>query len=270
MIQRFQSAAGTAELILIGTASVLPVAGSLLDVWPFTAVVLLYLLEVVTILFFYAGLAMFAAPEQQLDERERIAPPGPLPDQYFSEEPWQPVDFIPPIYPKNLRFVIPMALFGLFMAFLAGAMFTGSGGRRTEGRIGDFLAQFAVFESPSVFVAGLFIVSVHLLTLSRYYFGTGRYQELTAHMALEVVVNYYTLYFYFSFAFLLYALMMLFVMDPLPPDFWLSYGVVVAVSFLVPKLALEHSRYHGERQPELDEGFASNFSPMPPPQSRRW
>lgn len=275
MVDGFSGRNENTGFILIGTANTLPVAGYFLLGWSFTIVALLFWLEAVTVLLFYAGLAMFATPESRIEERERIAPLGPIGGRYFSEKPRRLVSFIPPVYPKNLRFIIPTTGIGMLIATGAGGGVTVWGiGRRSplDGDVTDFLALFTAFERPLVFVIGLAIVVTHLVTLSRYYFGTERYQELTAHMALEVQTKYYALYLYFFLAMALYALATFFVigltLPAIVPDSTslMIWEGVVAGTFLAVKLLFERSRFRGERQPNLNnDSFTANFSPTPPP-----
>lgn len=145
-------------------------------------------------------------------------------------------------------------------------------GSTLDGDVTDFLALFTVFERPLVFVVGLSIIAAHLVTLFRYYFGTGRYREMTAYMALEIQAKYYALYMYFFLAMALYALATFFAigltLPAIVPDATslMAWKVVVAGTFLALKLAFERSRFRGERRPDLDDdSFTANFSPTPPP-----
>ncbi|WP_049910306.1 DUF6498-containing protein [Natrinema gari] len=248
----------------IAVATVLPVGGSFLLDWSPTAVVLLYWLEAVTVILFYGGLAMFATPERRIEERE---------------ERWTSGRVIPPVYSENLRDVAAKTIVGLLIAVATGGSITVWGIGRgavadSDESVIDFFAQFTVFEVPSVLAIGLFIVGTHLVTLSRYYYGTGRYRELTASMALDVQENYYALYLYFALGFVFYAVAMFFIIGlGLPasmPDSTVltAWKVVVAGTFLALKLAFEWSRYRGERRPDIhdDDSFTANFSPTPPPE----
>ncbi|KDE59270.2 hypothetical protein EL22_23750 [Halostagnicola sp. A56] len=230
-------------------------------------------------LLFYAGLAMLATPESRIGERERIAPLGPIGGRYFSEKPRRPVSFIPPIYPKNLRFVVPTTAIGMLIATGAGGGVTVWGvgrGSPLGGDVTDFFALFTALAKPPVLVVGLAIVGAHLVPLSRYYFATGRYRDLTAHMALETQVKYYAVYLYFFLALTLYALVTFFVIGLAHPVIvsdstsLVIWKGVVAGTFLALKLAFERSRIRGERRPSLDDdSFTANFSPTPPPAESR-
>jgi len=267
------------EFSLIGGANVLPVAGYFFFDWSFTVVGLLFWLEAVTVILFYAGLAMFAKPERQVTDREEMKAAGPIGGQYLSEKPRQPLDAIPSIYTKNLRFVIPSTTLMMLITMAGGGSVTVYGLNTrggSDGHIGDFFAQFAVFETPAVLAAAIFVTGTQIVLLSRYYFGTGRYQELTAHMCLEVQSLYVSSYFYVLLAAVFYTLATFVIMglifEAVLPNvaFWPIWDVVIAGSCLALKLAFERSRFRGERQPGLeDDSFTSNFSPTPPPSENK-
>lgn len=252
----------TAQLsfFLIAVANALPVGGYFLLEWSATTVVLLYWFEAVTVILFYGGLAMFAPPERRVEKRE---------------EPRKSVRGSPPVYRENLRAVALKTIAGMLIAVAAGSSITVTGVGRaapdTDESVIDFFAQFAVFENSSVLAVGLFIVGIHLVTLSRYYYGTGRYRELTASMVLDIQVNYYVIYLYFAIGFVFYAVAMFFVIGLGSPSsvpdstVWMVWKVVISGSFLAVKLAFEWSRFRGERRPDLDDdSFTANFSPTPP------
>lgn len=251
------------SFFLIAIANVLPAVGYFLLDLSATAVVLLYWLEAVTVILFYGSLAMFAAPDRRVEERrdDRTA-----------------IRFLPQIYPENLRSAGSRTIVGLLIATAAAGSRTvpGMGSRGgSGGDVTDFFAQFTVFETPSVLAIGLILVGTQLVTLSRCYFGTGRYRELTASAVLDIQTKYYGLYLYFFVGFVLYAvasaIVIVVVLPAVVPGLsaWAAWKGWIAVSFLVLKLAFERSRVRGERRPGLDDdSFTSNFSPSPPPEER--
>ncbi|GAB7020670.1 hypothetical protein [Halostagnicola bangensis] len=272
------------EFAAIALATVLPIVAYFLLELPGTAIALLYVFEAMTVLLLYTGLTMFAKPESHLEERERIVPAGPLGfvDRRFGENPRRIVRSIPPVYLKNLRFVLPTTGGMLVLLIGVGGAVTVEGwglGRARSGGGGnvmDFFAQFSMFEIPAVIIIALFIGFTHFITFYRYYFATGRYQELTAHMALEIQVKYAILYFFMYVLFFLYAVATAVVLTSTLPAVMSQSAaggvslVVLVGSFIALKWAFEWSRFRGERHPSLDDdSFTSNFSPTPPPTEGR-
>lgn len=245
----------------VGSASVLPIAGYFLLEWSFTALVLLFWLEAMTVILCYAWLGLIATPEAT------IADDG-MPGRSDRR--------VPELNSENLEAVAPETVLGVLIATAAGGSITVWGvgrraGRETDESVVEFFAQFTVFQTPSVFVAGVIIVGIHVFTLSRYYVGTGRYRELTENMAIDVQMKYYGCYLLFVLCFVLYAVAMFlilgFALEGVVSDATglLLWELVVAGSFLVSKLAFERSRFRGERRPDLeDDSFTANFSPTPP------
>lgn len=265
---------------LVALANLLPVAAYFLLGLPFAVLVVLFWVDVVVIFLCYAGVAMVSKPEQQIERRERIVPVGPSGDRFLPDSAWQPSRRLPPIYPRNLRFVVPSVIFFLVMSIAAAGGLTVSGvgsraGRREDGNVLDFFAQLSVLEELPVLVIALCIVAVHLVVFWQHYGRGGRDGTLTAHMALEIPVSYVVLYFLLFIGLVLYAIAAVFAVDLAVPDsipdgvgirIW---EVAVAGPFLASKLALERSRLRGEEQSGLDDGsFVANFSPTPPPTDR--
>lgn len=271
------------EFGLVAVATVLPIAVYFLFDLPGTAIALLYVFEAITVLLLYAGLAMIANPENYLEEREKIVPAGPIDfvDRQFSDEPRRIVRFIPPIYPKNLRVIIPTSAIILVIVIGVGGAVTVPGWGLGPARSGGggtpmaFFEQFSMFEIPIVAVTGLFIGVIHIFTFYRYYLATGRYQDWTAHMALEIQVQYAVLYFFMYVVFFLYAIAVAVAFPPTLSNItsestaWTVTLMVLVSSFIAVKWAFEWSRFRGERQPGLnDNSFTSNFSPTPPPEDK--
>lgn len=266
------------DFVLVGIANAVPLAGYFLLDISFTAVALLYWLDAVTIIFVYAGLAMIATPERDVNARETISIAGPTGGRYFSEKPIRLSRRIPPIYLKNFRFIGPTTIFVLVIAIGAGGGVTvwgvgaGTVGGSTEGDVTDFAAQFSLFTDPAVFVIGSFIVATHLVTFYRYYGLAGRYRELTAYMTLDIQVTYVVAYGYLFTILVFWTIGTFLATGFVFPTIvsesftWLLWEVLVACSFLLLKLLFERSRFYGERQPELDDdSFTASFSPTPPP-----
>ncbi|SFR53077.1 DUF6498-containing protein [Halogeometricum limi] len=157
-------------------SNLLPLVGVVALDWRVVEVLTIYWLELGTTFLVYGVAALFARRPVVLDGRnlhlpgvsrdtdrrgkwERdpssVALPGPL----------------PPVYPRNLRLVRMSLIWGF--GFLALPLFG------NWGLVGDVL-------SPALALTALAMVASHLDQLRREYFGEKQYEEMSAHMVLEI------------------------------------------------------------------------------------
>ena len=251
-----------------GTALVFDVGSRVLGVW--------VLLDLATPFLLYSGAAMVTTPERDVRARERVVPAGPVNrlDAWFDADSRVSLPGLPPIYLRNLRFVLPTVLLLLVPVLGVGGGLTVEGwglGRRAGGSVTGFVDQFGAFQRPLVAVVGATVVLAQAVRFYRCHVTTGRYERWTTHMMLEVQVQYVLWYAFLTVLFVLYAILALalvgvglgpFVSDALGRTIWL--GTVFPTGLLV-KFAFERSRVRGERQLNVaDDSFTANFVPTPP------
>jgi hypothetical protein len=249
------------------------------------AVGLWVLVELSTTLVLYCGTAMVTSPEEDVRTRERVGPPGPIGwvDSCFDADSRVSLPFLPPVSPRNLRFVVPTLLLSLVPVLgVSGALaaegwgFEGRRGRGGGPSVLALFAQFVAFEQPAVAAVGALVAGAHVLRFYRCHVATGQYEEWTTHMLLDVQGTYTVLYSFSVVAFVLYAILSLVVVgvaargvvgDATGRAVWLA---LVAGSAVLAKLAFEWSRVRGERRPGLTDGsFTANFAPTPPDRAAR-
>lgn len=232
-------------------------------------------LDVLTSFLLYSGAAMITVPERDVRTRDRVVPAGPVGriDEHFDADSRINLSFLPSIYPKNLRFVLPTVLLLLVPVFGIGGALAVEGwgfGRRAGGSITGLFAQFETLRRPLVAVVGGLIVLAQIGRFYRCHVASGRYTRWTTHMMLEAGIQYVLWYALLTILLALYAMVTLvvlgfgigpFVSDATGRTVWLA--VLVSTALLV-KLAFERSRIRGERQLDVDDdSFTSNFSPTP-------
>ena len=253
--------------IVGGAYSILDVELRVLGMWVF--------LDLLTSFLLYSGAAMITMPERDVRTRERVVPAGPVNriDEWFGVDSQISLPFLPSIYPKNLRFVLPTAFLLLIPVFGVGGALTADGwglGRRAGGSVTELFAQFHVLQQPLVAIIGTLVVLAQVGRFYRCHAATGRYKRWTTHMMLEVGIQYILWYALLAILLALYAILTLvifgfgigpFVSDATGRMIWLTALLLTA---LLTKLAFEWSRVRGERQLNIaDNSFTSNFSPTP-------
>ncbi|NGM71007.1 hypothetical protein G6M89_18690 [Natronolimnobius sp. AArcel1] len=249
----------------IALANLLPVVGYFVFSWGYTAVFLLYWVDIVALWLVYCGCALFAQRRSHYEEREQQILIQPLGDQFWSDTP-RTIGPLPPIYPRNLRVIIPTGVFIVLASFVLGAALLertpGEGmPGHTVGNPEAFLANFSVLTSPSLFGTALLFIAIHIATTYRIYIRPQKYKEMSAYSILELPARFILIY--------LGGLMMLipvFFVGLLIAEFISSdslAGVLPYALFVTLKLALERGRFHAERSAPAD-GFPSWFVPDDP------
>ena len=256
---------------LVMIANLLPLVGYAALDWGLDTVVRLYCIDATALFVVYGGCAMFAHRKSLLGQREGTLVPVLGGDDDWSDDPRTIAlhRSLPPIYPRNLRVVVPSVLFGAFVVFSAGAVVavdadhTGSG--RPTVDPSSFLSGFSEFTSPLLLGAGLLIVSVHVLTVLRTYFPDRRYEEVSAYLTLEVPTRYLLIYLG---AFVLYFVLVFLILwttelvTSVSNAGWIG-PVTVLGGFFVTKLVLERGRLRAELSVDPG-GFAAWFVPKDP------
>lgn len=257
-----------AVAIVVGGAYLLvDVSVRVLGLWVF--------LDVLTPLLLYSSVAMVTTPESDVRARDRVVPAGPVAriDDWFDTGTRFSLPFVPPIYPTNLRLVLPTVLLLLIPVLGVGGSLTVEGwgiGRRSGGSVTALVAQFVAFQRPVVALVGGVVVLGQSSRFYRCHIATGRYKRWTTHMLLESQIQYVLWYSFLTIVFAVFvsvAFVVTLGVSPVVSEAvarTVFLGVVCSTAVLL-KLAFEWNRVRGERQLNAsDESFTANFSPSPP------
>lgn len=253
------------EFGAIVLVNLLPIVGYFVFDWEYTAVFILYWVDIVALWLVYCVCALFAQQRSHYEEREQPILIKPLGDRFWSDTP-RKIGPLPPIYPRNLRVIIPTSVLILFASFAGGAALLE--GNPDEGMprttVGDpvaFLADFSVVTSSPIFGTALLFIVLHIVTAYRIYIRPRQYEETSAYSVLELPTRFILVYLgglmVFVFAFLVGLLIAEVIDSDLFAEVFL-YGLFVTL-----KLALEWGRFHAERSAPAD-GFPSWFAPDDP------
>lgn len=242
-------------------ATLLPLVGvGLLD-WRVAELLVVYWIELWALLVVYAGAALFARRAVVVEGRN-LTLPGVSSDAGRDEERWagepRPIRLpgaLPPIYPRNARLVAHSLVWGVgLLTVPVWAVDLGA-------------AAVATLSPPLAGVALATVVS-HVLAVRRDYVLTGRYEEVSPHMVLEVPVRVVAFAFaYVSVALVVGGFALLFAVEVFGA-FGVTLGddaVVLALVGVVVlgKLAVEWSRHAAEASDD-PSGFATWFRPENP------
>lgn len=260
MVDKQRTEGDLFEFGVIALANLLPIIGYFVFDWEYTAVFMLYWIDVVALWAVYCGCALFAQRRSQYEEREQPILITPLGDRFWSDTP-RKIGPLPPIYLRNLRVIIPSSVFIMFASFVGGAaLLAGISDKGMPGTtMGDpvaFLATFSVFTSPPIFGTALLFLGTHVVTAYRIYIRPRQYKETSAYAVLELPARFILVYLgglmVYIFAFLVGLLIAEFIASDslarVPPY----------VLFVTLKLTLERGRFHAERLAPAD-GFPSWF-----------
>ncbi|MEZ3145405.1 hypothetical protein [Halobaculum sp. MBLA0143] len=255
--------------LAVVTAVVLDAGISVVGVWLF--------LDLATVWLLYGGVAMVTKPEETVQARGNLFLPGPVGwiDDRFGADSRVSLPGMPSIYPKNLRFAVPVSILMSIVVLGVGTGVATDGGlgRRSGGTVSELLGALAVLERPAVAVVGAAVVLAQVARFYRSHVATGRHERLTAYMVLDMQVTYMLLYAFGLFPFAVFVFVTGLVADSLVASAigeltaLLLWVVVAAVTGGAAKLVLERSRVRGERRPGLDgEESTARLSPTPPPE----
>ncbi|MFC4245401.1 DUF6498-containing protein [Natribaculum luteum] len=250
------------EFGAIALANLLPIIGYFVLDWEFTAVFMLYWVEIVALWLVYCGFALFAQRRSNYEDREQQILIAPLGDKFWSDNP-RKIGPLPPVYSRNLRVIIPSCVFMMLASFVLGsALLEGTTDRGMPGAtVGDpaaFFANFSVLTSLPIFGTAVLFVLIHFVTIYRIYVRSRQYEETSAYSMLELPARFILVYLGG-----LIMLVFVFFIGLLIAEFIASdslAGVLPYVLFVTLKLALERGRFHAERSAP-DDGFPSWFVP---------
>lgn len=240
-------------------SNLLPVAGILWFDWQVSDLFTVYWVEIWVLLVVYCGAALFA--QQPLVSKGRtLTLPGVHRQQTRNESRWggEPqtvtlLESIPPVYPRNFRLVRMTFLWGAGFLLLP---------------LLEFGGAMASSFSLSLFGTAAAMMVSHALDLRREFFARRQYEELSAHMVLEIpgrLVMFWTIYL----AVLVFVGgIILVTVGALSQQGGLTLpeGVSVLIfqsMVVVGKLGIEWSKYRAEHDPE-PSGFATWFLPEDP------
>lgn len=253
------------------TAFLLDIGLRVMGVWLF--------LDLATVWFLYGGVAMVTRPEEEIEARGNLFLPGPVGwiDDRFGADTQLSLSGWLSVYPKNLRFVVPVSVLMSVVVLGVGSGVAAEGGglgRHSGGTVSGLLDALTVLERPAVAVVGATLVFAQVVRFYRCHVATRQHERLTAYMVLDMQVTYLLVYgfglFPLFFAVLLSVIVVGFLTDlvaaGLPSQ--LVWTAVVAAVGGGGKLVLERSRVRGERRPGLDdESATTRLSPTPPPET---
>lgn len=239
-------------------ANLFPFLGILLLDWRVAELLAVYWLEIGTGFLVYGVAALFAQLPVVLDGRSFYLP-GVGPDVERHEK-WErdprPVELpgsFPPIYPRNILLV----LLSLIMGF---------------GFLGFFLLEspdtVETLRSPSLALTAVGMILSDCHQLYREFFGEKQYEEMSAHMVLEIPGRF--LFFAVIYILLLGTVGMLMlivfvlvVRETIGFTSPVGFKLIFAAAMVTGKIAVEWSQYRAENE-EDPTGFATWFLPENP------
>lgn len=237
-------------------ANFLPIVGIALLDWRAVEILLIYWLELLVALLAYGVAALFAKRRIVLEGRSLFLP-GVSRTAELDGPRWttppdgiRPADSLPPVYPRNLRVVCMSLVWGLGFLVLPLLIF-------------DVAIRAAV--SLAVVGTALAIVGSTLGEVRREVFDDRSYEELSAHMVLEIPCR--VIFFMFVLLALLQAvgtfllLAAVFVFGLPVSD--AAVEIVYATVLILGKIVVEWSRFRANREPDPD-GVANWFVPEDP------
>lgn len=259
------------EFGLLLAANLLPLAGYVALDWQFVTVVQLYCLDAVGLFVAYGVAATFAGPGILVDEREETHLPVLGGD--WTDDP-RGLDLhrsLPPLYPRNLRTVVPTVFaFVFFVVVPAGIVLTTQArvagpGRRPRTPVEPFLSALSAFASPLVLGAGLALVAVHLFVVPRRYFRRGEHERTSAYVTLVRPARFVAVYVGAAVVGFVAFLLTLVVVGLVAPDPIVEQVEIVLLlgGFYATKMGLECLRFRSEESADPD-GFAAWFAPTDP------
>jgi|GEM_PF-2420451 len=258
-------------VLVVSTVVVLDVGLRVVGVWLF--------LDLATVWLLYGGVAMVTKPEGNVEARGNLFLPGPVGwiDSRFGTDSRLSLPGGLSVYPKNLRFVVPVLLLMSILVLGVGsgiAAENGGLGRNSGGTVSGLIDALVVLERPVVAAVGAVLVLAQVARFYRCHVATGRHERLTAYVVLDMQVTYLLVYGFGLFPLFIAVIAVVAVVELLvapgiaesAPQF--SWVVVGATGGGIAKLVLERARVRGERRPGLDDETATTrLSPTPPPET---
>jgi hypothetical protein len=258
---------GSRAFGLVLLANTLPVAGLWLFGWSFTTLFVLYWLDLVTLLLVYGGCSLFAQRPIVTEGWDmRLAWVA----EHGKDESWGDPsravhlsEHLPPVYVQNVRLLVPNLVAGLAFMLAAGGGVVSFTAGYPAGSL-RWLSEIAAFPTTTL-VGATMMVGSHCFDASRSYFGERRYEELSAHMVLEIPFRPILLLVVASVVGFIAAVLAALAVNAVVGEtaaYWTLASLGVG-GFLLVKLTIEWGRLRAERTDDPN-GFAAWFTPEDP------
>jgi hypothetical protein len=255
------------EFGTICIANLLPIVGIPVFGWAFSTLVLLYWLDLVMLLFVYGVCSLFAQQPTVVEGRNmRLAWVA----RYGADDDWSELSrsihlsgSLPPIYVQNLKLLIPNLVVALGLMFGVGTSILNTVQGYPTGRL-RWLSTLASL-SPTVLIGVVAMVATHCVGVYRSYFKPQRYEQMSAHMVLEIPIRPIILLFAASLAGFVAVVLTAIAMDATfggRAGYW-TLVVLGIGGFLALKLAIEWGRFRAE-QTDTPTGIGGWFTPEDP------
>jgi hypothetical protein len=255
------------EFGAICIANLLPIVGIPVFGWAFSTLVLLYWLDLVTLLLVYGVCSLFAQQPIVVEGRNMrlawIARHGTDDDWSALSRPIQLSERLPPIYVQNLKLLVPNLVVGMGLMLGVGSSILNVVQGYPTGSL-RWLSALASL-SPTVLIGVVAMVATQCGGVYRSYFKPRRYERMSAHMVLEIPIRPIILLFAASLAGFIAVVLMAIAMDAAVggrAGYW-TLVVLGIGGFLALKLAIEWGRLRAERADD-PAGFVGWFTPEDP------
>lgn len=255
------------EFGAICIANLLPIVGIPVFGWAFSTLVLLYWVDLLTLLLVYGGCSLFAQQPIVVEGRTMrlawVARHGAEDDWSELLRPIQLSERLPPIYVQNLKLLVPNLVVGVGLMLGAGSSILNVVQGYPPGSL-RWLSALASL-SPTVLIGVGAMVTAQCIGVYQSYFEPRRYERMSAHMVLEIPIRPIVLLFAASLAGFVAVVLAAITMDAAVggrAGYW-TLVVLGIGGFLALKLAIEWGRFRAERTDD-PAGFVGWFTPENP------
>lgn len=259
-----------ATFVPILASNLLPLAGIAFLGWRAPDVLFVYWVEIGSLVVLYSGLTLFAQREPNPDERTVSPVTIPVPFLSSRSGSTRPVDSLPPIYYRNVRYAAGLFVWGLgFWLCLSMLMvvlpspepLTIPEGRDTV-PFGAYVSIVANNVSPAALYSALALIVSQVATVGREFLDRRTYERVTAPMTAEVPVRQVVFWFLLTpVAEFVLPLVTLPLVEVFGTRTLTEVGVATVV--VLGKLTIEWSAYRARQQEKVD-GVAGWFTPEEP------
>lgn len=196
MVPRQQSH-GQATFIPILIANLFPLVELIFLDWQIQNVLFIYWIEIGLHVLIYSGLVLFAGREPKPEGRTIDPVTLSVPFLTTNSDSIQPVDWMPPIYGRNVRYAAGLLVWGLgFWACLSVLMIVLPSSESLELPAGstaipieEYISVISDAYSPEILGNALVLGVSQLLAIRREFFGQQKYEQLSAPMTAEIPVR---------------------------------------------------------------------------------
>lgn len=250
-------------LILI--ANSLPIAGLLVLDWHVYEALFVYWVELGLFVTLYSGLALFAQREATADDRTITPPTISVPFVSSREGSTRPIGRLPPIYYRNVRYVIGMLVFGLAFWFLLSYLFVVlpyPGPLHVRPSVQVVISRIEAASSPARLALAIPLFLAHLAVVRREFFGRRQYERRSAPTIAEIPIRYVLFWLVLSVGTTIVLPVGMWAFDELGIP--TSNGTTAIAAVVVgAKLAIEWSQFRA-RQRDEPAGMARWLTPETP------